>query len=53
MLFKDGSSTDRIEINYPIGHRLRREEGIPVLLKKFEDAIASHLSAKKVKNCWK
>jgi len=49
IFFKDGSSTDRIEINYPIGHRLRREEGIPVLLKKFEDAIASHLSAKKVK----
>ncbi len=49
IFFKDGSSTDRIEINYPIGHRLRREEGIPVLLKKFEDAIASHLSAKKVR----
>ncbi len=49
IFFKDGSSTDRIEINYPIGHRLRREEGIPVLLKKFEDAIGAHLPAKKVR----
>ena len=29
--FKDGSSTDRVEIQYPIGHRNRRDEGIPVL----------------------
>ncbi len=48
IFFTDGSSTDRIEINYPIGHRLRRDEGIPVLLKKFEDAIGAHLPAKKV-----
>ena len=30
--FKDGSSTKNIEVEYPIGHRRRREEGIPVLL---------------------
>ncbi|NNL94599.1 MAG: bifunctional 2-methylcitrate dehydratase/aconitate hydratase, partial [Xanthomonadales bacterium] len=29
--FKDGSSTKRVEISYPIGHRRRRDEGIPVL----------------------
>lgn len=33
--FKDGSQTDRVEIEYPIGHRRRREEGIPVLKSKF------------------
>ena len=33
--FKDGSSTDAIEVEYPIGHMRRREEGIPVLQQKF------------------
>jgi len=35
IFFKDGSSTERIEIEYPIGHRRRRAEGIPLLEKKF------------------
>ncbi|MCA9095658.1 MAG: 2-methylcitrate dehydratase, partial [Planctomycetaceae bacterium] len=35
VFFKDGSSTERIEVEYPIGHRRRRAEGIPVLEKKF------------------
>jgi 2-methylcitrate dehydratase len=33
--FNDGTSTDEIEVEYPIGHKRRREEGIPVLEKKF------------------
>ncbi len=47
--FKDGSKTEKVSIDYPIGHRERRGEGIPVLLKKFEDAITGHLSAHQVK----
>ncbi|PKF77481.1 2-methylcitrate dehydratase [Vibrio sp. vnigr-6D03] len=35
VFFDDGSATDKIEIEYPIGHRRRREEGIPVLEQKF------------------
>ena len=35
VFFKDGSSTQEIEVEYPIGHRRRRNEGIPVLEKKF------------------
>jgi 2-methylcitrate dehydratase len=35
IFFKDGSSTDRVEIEYPVGHRRRRAEGIPLLEKKF------------------
>jgi 2-methylcitrate dehydratase len=34
--FTDGSSTEAIEVEYPIGHKRRREEGIPVLEKKFK-----------------
>ncbi len=45
VFFNDGSSTDRIEISYPIGHRRRREEGIPVLIKKFESAVCDHFPA--------
>jgi 2-methylcitrate dehydratase len=44
--FKDGSSTPRIAVDYPIGHRRRRSEGVPVLVKKFEDAVAAHFSAR-------
>ncbi|MFT7563582.1 MAG: 2-methylcitrate dehydratase [Bacteroidia bacterium] len=42
IFFKDGSSTERVEISYPIGHRRRRDEGIPELVKKFEAALADH-----------
>jgi 2-methylcitrate dehydratase len=35
VFFKDGSSTEKIEVEYPIGHRRRRTEGIPVLEQKF------------------
>ena len=39
VFFKDGSSTENVSIDYPIGHRRRRAEGIPVLEKKFLDAL--------------
>ncbi|OGT37489.1 MAG: 2-methylcitrate dehydratase [Gammaproteobacteria bacterium RIFCSPHIGHO2_12_FULL_37_14] len=39
--FKDGSYTDKVIIEYPIGHRLRREESYPLLYKKFEDNLAT------------
>lgn len=36
VFFKDGSSTEKVEIEYPVGHRRRREEGIPLLEAKFK-----------------
>ena len=45
VFFKDGSSTDRIEVHFPIGHRERREEGIPVLKQKFVDSVSPKLAA--------
>ena len=36
VFFKDGSSTEKVAIEYPIGHRRRRAEGIPVLERKFQ-----------------
>lgn len=35
IFYKDGSKSTKVEIEYPIGHRRRREEGIPVLERKF------------------
>lgn len=35
VFFTDGTSTDQVAVEYPIGHRRRREEGIPVLEAKF------------------
>jgi len=46
VFFKDGSCTDRIAVDFPIGHRERRAEGIPVLKKKFIDSVSPKLSAR-------
>lgn len=40
IFFKDGSKTAKIEVEYPIGHRRRRKEGMPVLVEKFRTNLA-------------
>ena len=45
IFFSDGSNTEKVEIHYPIGHRNRREEGIPVLQQKFIAATQGHFAA--------
>jgi 2-methylcitrate dehydratase len=42
--FNDGSATERVEVEFPIGHRRRREEGIPVLVGKFRDSLRPKLT---------
>ncbi len=37
--FNDGSRTQKVEVEYPIGHRHRRKEGIPLLEKKFFNSL--------------
>jgi len=49
VLFKDGTSTGKVSVDFPIGHRNRRGEGIPVLLQKFADALGGHLPSHRVK----
>ena len=39
--FKDGSSTEKVAVEYPVGHRRRRAEGIPLLMEKFETNLVS------------
>ncbi len=46
VFFKDGSSSERVQVDFPIGHRRRRAEGMPVLVKKFQSSVAAHFGAK-------
>lgn len=45
IFFKDGTATEKVEIEYPIGHRRRRKDGIPLLEEKFEAALKAHYSS--------
>ncbi len=42
VFFSDGSATERVQVDYPVGHRRRRKEGIPLLVGKFGAEIDSH-----------
>jgi 2-methylcitrate dehydratase len=46
VFFKDGSKTARIEVDVPIGHRVRRNEAIPLLKEKFANAVQQHFAPK-------
>ena len=44
IFFEDGTSTEKIEVEYPLGHRRRREEGIPLLIEKFKSNLRTQFS---------
>jgi len=46
VFFNDGNHTDRVEVEYPIGHRKRRDEALPLLMKKVDSSLRSHFNAK-------
>lgn len=48
--FKDGSETRRIAIEYPLGHRFRRQEAIPLLKEKFLNSVAMCFSGERKKH---
>lgn len=45
LIFKDGTESEQITVEYPIGHKRRREEGIPVLLSKFKKNLSTQFTA--------
>ncbi len=49
IFFKDGSKTEDKQIEYPIGHRRRRAEGIPVLEAKFKTNLARRFAFKQAR----
>lgn len=46
--FNDGSPTEKIQIEYPLGHLRRRQEGTPLLIKKFHDNLTGRFSAERI-----
>ena len=44
--FGDGRKLDEVVVEYPIGHRRRRKEGIPLLVEKFKTNLARRFPAK-------
>ena len=45
--FKDGNALKEAVVAYPVGHKRRRNEGIPLLEKKFRKNLARHFSEKR------
>jgi 2-methylcitrate dehydratase len=45
VFFRGGRATRRVAVDYPIGHRLRRAEGLPLLCQKFEAGVRGHFGA--------
>ncbi|MGH8256553.1 MAG: bifunctional 2-methylcitrate dehydratase/aconitate hydratase [Steroidobacteraceae bacterium] len=45
VFFRGGSATERVAVDYPIGHRLRRKQGLPLLRQKFEAGVRGHFGA--------
>lgn len=44
VFFNDGSQTEEVVVEYPLGHRRRREEGIPQLEEKFKANLATRFA---------
>jgi 2-methylcitrate dehydratase len=49
VFFRDGSCTEKVAVEYPLGHRRRRTEAIPLLVKKFEANLATRLAPERCK----
>ncbi len=50
LLFNDGTGLDEVVVEYPIGHKRRRDEGIPELLNKFKINLTRKFPEKQQQN---
>jgi 2-methylcitrate dehydratase len=48
VFFDDGTATAKVDVEYPLGHRRRRSEGLPLLVQKFRDNVATRFAAARV-----
>lgn len=48
LFFKDGTKSEAVTIEYPIGHQRRRAEGIPILEQKFKRNLSTQFSETQV-----
>jgi 2-methylcitrate dehydratase len=46
VFFADGTETENVVVEYPIGHRRRRGEGLPLLVEKFKTNLARRFPEK-------
>jgi 2-methylcitrate dehydratase len=46
VFFRDGTHTEQVVVEYPIGHRRRRAEGVPLLIEKFKTNLARRFPPK-------
>ena len=44
IVFRDGSSTPEVQVDYPMGHAKRRPEGLPVVASKFRRSVDNAFS---------
>ncbi len=47
VFFKDGTKTEKVVVEYPIGHRRRRKEGIPILEEKFRRNLLTRFPSRR------
>lgn len=47
VFFKDGSHTEQVTVEYPLGHRRRREQGIPLLKEKFRKSLETRFPSQR------
>lgn len=45
--FSDGTQTERVEVSFPIGHRRRRDEGLPILEEKFRTSLEPRIGVER------
>jgi len=43
VVFRDGRATEKVTVEYPVGHRRRRAEGVPLLWEKFGRNLRTRL----------
>ncbi len=48
VFFQDGSQTEAVAVEYPLGHRRRREEAIPMLEAKFRANLAGVFNEQRI-----
>lgn len=47
VFFTDGTATEKVEVDYPVGHRRRRKEGIPLLINKFRNNVTTRFPSQR------
>ncbi len=52
VFFNDGTSTEKVAYEYPLGHRFRREEGIPKLFEKCKANLETHFPARQANDIY-